>query len=140
MVLLTTAQNKLLPTLKEDLTIKNETQDPQIQKDIELAVTETLSDVSDLGTELEIEGDTEAENIFLETARLHVIFRRKRKVNSPKANDFQKDWLNSVARLKKKLRSIRTNRSQHVIISKDPRDSKVPMPTMSSIYTFDNYV
>lgn len=139
MVLVDTAKIQLLPVLKEDLKIKTETQDPEIQKSIELAVTETLSEVSGHGSEAEIEADTATQNIFLETTRLYVVFKYKRKINSPNAQNFENDYLKSVERLVKKLKSISADRTKPLAVTKDPRDAKVPMPTMSSIYTFDDF-
>lgn len=140
MALVDTAKIELLPKVKDDLKIKSETRDPEIQKAIEQAIIETLGEVSNLASEAEIEADTLAEDLTLETARLYIAYRHKRKINSPNAGNFESDWLKSVERLKTKVKSIRTTRTHPVVVSKDPRDAKVPLPTMSSIYTFDDFV
>lgn len=37
------------------------------------------------------------------------------------------------------LKATRTNRTRTVMITYDPRDSKVPMPTQNNNFVFDNY-
>ena len=71
---------------------------------------------------------------------MHIAHRYKTKIKSfESAKTYKEDFDAIIASVLKRAKATPTERTETVMVSVDPRDSKVIIPTQRKIFAFDNF-
>jgi hypothetical protein len=85
------------------------------------------------GTELVTESRTELAN--LNTAKLYAIEAHDQTLK----NDSKEEYKEALQIFVDYLKAIPTTRTKAVLVAKDPRESKMVLPTQAAIFAFDDW-
>lgn len=85
----------------------------------------------------------EGTNIFKALSRAGLLYVKARwkekKHNFELSNTYNKLYALKMKEIVKALKSIPENRTKALLVSSDPRDKKLPIPTQYDIFVFDDF-